>query len=443
MIKMLDVVGGTAGAGGVLGLESLFRPLVLVLAMGIALFVLVLGLADQRFLMGAGLLLYAAQMFNGAVVPVSANGYAALALVCVLLAGILRKRLPRFGVLVTGVFPAIYVYLALALLLLPRSVDMGESLKSIFLLVYLIVFCWCLLSAADGEDVRVVLRWTSGLVVAISMVLVIVMPSAAIGGYELDIVANRWRGLTQNPNALSTYAALFFLTAGTMTAAMVSLAPALVVMFGTASRAAALALGIVAGPQLLRGWGGTIKRLSVAVALVVAIPLLWTVLFSESTQPVDITNQNLVRTTNTRQKSWSGAVDAIQANPIGGLGPGNDFKSSEEGIPVSSSVLRPLVELGWPGLLPLGVVAFVGIRAARGRSSVFRTVFAFMIVHGIFEGWIFAGGSVFFAIFVLAASLMQRRSPFDGPWDRGSSGLARSEEVDDDDVGHLPVASLA
>jgi hypothetical protein len=283
MIKMLDVVGGTAGAGGVLGLESLFRPLVLVLAMGIALFVLVLGLADQRFLMGAGLLLYAAQMFNGAVVPVSANGYAALALVCVLLAGILRKRLPRFGVLVTGVFPAIYVYLALALLLLPRSVDMGESLKSIFLLVYLIVFCWCLLSAADGEDVRVVLRWTSGLVVAISMVLVIVMPSAAIGGYELDIVANRWRGLTQNPNALSTYAALFFLTAGTMTAAMVSLAPALVVMFGTASRAAALALGIVAGPQLLRGWGGTIKRLSVAVALVVAIPLLWTVLFSEST----------------------------------------------------------------------------------------------------------------------------------------------------------------
>lgn len=253
MIKMLDVVGGTAGAGGVLGLESLFRPLVLVLAMGIALFVLVLGLADQRFLMGAGLLLYAAQMFNGAVVPVSANGYAALALVCVLLAGILRKRLPRFGVLVTGVFPAIYVYLALALLLLPRSVDMGESLKSIFLLVYLIVFCWCLLSAADGEDVRVVLRWTSGLVVAISMVLVIVMPSAAIGGYELDIVANRWRGLTQNPNALSTYAALFFLTAGTMTAAMVSLAPALVVMFGTASRAAALALGIVAGPQLLRG----------------------------------------------------------------------------------------------------------------------------------------------------------------------------------------------
>jgi len=443
MIMMLSKLGGSIGAGGILGLESLFGPLVLVLGLGVALFVLVLGLADQRFLMGAGLLLYAAQMFNADVVPVSSNGYAALALLCVLLAGMLRQRLPRFGVLATGVFPAIYVYLALALVLLPRSVDMGESLKSIFLLVYLVAFCWCLLSAADSEEIRVVLRWTCGLVVAISMVLVVVDPGAAVGGYGMDQIADRWRGLTQNPNALSTYAALYFLTAGSMSSAVVSLGPVLVVMIGTASRAAALGLGIVAGPHMLRGWGGTIKRLLAAIALMVAIPLLWTVLFGESTQPVDNANQALVRTTNTRKASWTGAVDALQAHPIGGLGVGNDLKSSEDGIPVSSSVLRPLVELGWPGLLPLGVVAFVGIRAARGRSSVFRTIFAFMIIHGIFEGWIFAGGSVIFAIFVLVASLMQLMPTSGGPWHRASSATDTQEDQDEAGAGHLSVSSLA
>lgn len=410
------LAGAVAGAataaapawGGVLAAESLARPLTLLLVVGAGLLVVVLGLADQRFLLVGGFLLYTAQMFNSSIVPVLTNVYAVVALLLVLLMGMLRGRLPRFEWLRTGIFPATFVYLVVGFVLLGRSIDVGESLKSFLLLGYLIAFCWVVLSAASAEEIRSALRWTSGIVVAASLVLVVVMPSAAIGGYELEIVANRWRGLTQNPNALSTFAGIFFFTAASSMGALASLAPVVLVLAGTASRSVALALGVVAWPQLMRGQSVVVKRIAVAVAVAVALPVLYTVFFSENTAPVDISDQALVRTTNTREKSWSGAVDALNTHPIGGLGAGNDFRSSDEGIPVSSSVLRPLVELGYPGLIPLGLIALVGVRAARLQPSLFRSLFAFLVIHGIFEGWLFAGGSMLFVVFVLAASLMER-----------------------------------
>jgi hypothetical protein len=395
-------------SGGVLAAETLAKPLSLLLVVGAGLLVVVLGLADQRFLLVGGFLLYTAQMFNSSIVPVLTNVYAVVALMLVGLMGVLRGRLPRFEWLRTGVFPATFVYLLLGFVLLGRSVDIGESLRAFLSLGYLIAFCWIVLSAAGVEEIRSALRWTSGIVVGASLVLVVAMPSAAIGGYELEVVANRWRGITQNPNALSTFAGIFFFTAASTMGALASLVPTGLVLVGTASRSVALAMGVVAWPQVMRGRSRIARRIAVAVAVAVALPVLYTVFFSENTTPVSISDQALVRTTNTREESWSGAVDALREHPIGGLGPGNDFRSSDEGIPVSSSVLRPLVELGYPALIPLGLIALVGVRAARGRSSLFRSLFAFMVIHGIFEGWLFAGGSMLFVVFVLAASLMER-----------------------------------
>jgi hypothetical protein len=404
-------VAGVAGLdpmAGVLAMESLAQPLSLLFVVGAGFLVLVLGHADQRFLLVGGFLLYSAQMFNASIVPVYTNVYAVVALGMVFVVGAIRGRLPRFEVLRTGIFPATFVYLMVGVVLLSRSVDIGESTKSLVSLVYLILFCWCTLSAASSEEIRSALRWTTGIIIVASLVLVVAMPSAAIGGYELDVVANRWRGLTQNPNALSTFAGIFFFTAATTTGALFSLIPTLLILAGTASRSVALAMGVVAWPQIMQGRSRTARRIAIAVACIIALPLLYTVFFSENTAPVDISNQALVRTTNTREESWSGGFDALRANPIGGLGVGNDFRSSDDGIPVSSSVLRPLVELGYPALLPLAMIAMVGIRAARGPGSLFRTLFAFMVIHGLFEGWLFAGGSMLFAVFALAASLMER-----------------------------------
>lgn len=395
-------------SGGVLGLESLAGPLVALFAGGIALLLLILGLADQRILLVTGFLFYSAQMFNAAVLPQFTTLYALLAFVYVGLAAMIRGRMPRFKLLTTGIFPAILVWAALALLLMARSADVANTLSTVALVMYMVGFCWVVLSAADTEEIRWALRVCMGLIMVVSVVMVYVMPEAAIGGYELEIVANRWRGLTQNPNGLSTFTGIFVVLAVTPATAVRSMVPAVIILVGTASRSVALALGVVMGPQLLKGTSRAARRVVLALALLVAVPLVYSVLTAEETGPVDITNQSLIRTDNTRDKSWSGALDAIAANPIGGLGAGNDQLSTEEAIPVSSSILRPVTELGYPGLIPVVMVAFVGIRAALRGPTTFRTLFGFMVVHGIFEGWIFAGGSVLFVTFVLAATLMER-----------------------------------
>lgn len=404
--------------------EGITSHLPLVLVCGVGLLIVVLGLADQRFLLVSAFLLYSAQMFNSELIPMYTNVYAALALGLVVLVGALRGRLPRFDVLRTGIFPATIVYLILGVILLSSSADIAETNHAFLLIVYVVAFCWTTLSAAEPEEIRSALRWSTGIVLVASLVLVVVMPSVAIGGYELDIVANRWRGLTQNPNALSTFAGIFFFTAGSTVSALLSAGLALVILLGTASRSVALAMGVVWWPQVMRGRSRTARRIAVGVACLIAIPLLYSVFFSESTAPVDISNQALVRTTNTRQDSWSGAIDSLRANPIGGLGIGNDYLSDEAGIPVSSSVLRPLVELGYPALLPLGMILVVGVRAARGRSSLYRSLFAFMMIHGLFEGWLFAGGSMLFAVFVLSASLMQVQQREDAESEAGQPDSA-------------------
>ncbi len=399
----LDVVM----SGGVLGLESLAGPLVALFAVGIALLLLILGLADQRILLVTGFLFYSAQMFNAAVLPQFTMLYALLAFVYVGMAAMIRGRMPRFDLLTTGIFPAIFVWAALALLLMSRSADAANTLSTVALVIYLAGFCWVVLSAADAEEIRWALRVCMGLIMGVSVIMVYVMPEAAIGGYQLDIVANRWRGLTQNPNGLSTFTGIFVVLAVTPATAVRSLVPAVIILLGTASRSVALALGVVMGPQVLRGASRAAQRVVLILALLVAVPLVYSVLTAEDTGPVDISNQALIRTDNTRDKSWSGAIDAITANPIGGLGAGNDQLSTEEAIPVSSSVLRPVTELGYPGLIPVVMVAFVGIRAARRGPTPFRTLFGFMVIHGVFEGWIFAGGSMLFVVFVLAATLME------------------------------------
>jgi hypothetical protein len=396
----------TAPLFSVLAATSLESALVLGAIVGVGVLVLALGLYDVRFVLVGAMLMYASQLFGPDVLTPRPLVYAALALVLAGLCAVYRGRMPKFSVLATGIFPASFVYLALGIALLWASVDTGESITTVFSVLMALTFCWILLSACDPEEIRSAIRWTTGIVVVLSLIFVLVRPEVAIGAWGQDGLAQRWEGIMENPNALAGFTSVYFLAAPTLSAVMFALVPTVIMMLGTGTRSAALGLGVVAGPQILREQSRTVRRIVLGLAILVALPLLYSVFFSEGAQQVDITEGSLVRTTNTRAESWGTAVDSIGANLIGGVGLGNDGKLSEELTGVHSSLLRPMTELGLLALIPIGMILNVGLRAARAPMSPFRSVFGVLLIIAVFEGYVFAGGSFFYVLMILTGTLM-------------------------------------
>lgn len=373
------------------------------LAMGITFLLLIVALYDTRILAPLSLACYAAPLLNPAFV--SFPDLRVPAGLFVIYLAVLRSRLPRFSVLRGGMFPASFVYLFIALLVLSASLDVGNSMSKMMSTLLAIVYAWVLIGAAEPDEIRRAIRAITSVLVMVSIVLVVVDPSGAIE-------ADRWRGILENANTLGIVAAFYFLSA-TPRSSKFSLIPLAAVLLGSASRATAFGIGLVAGPQLLHGQSRVVRRFVAVVAILAAMPLLHAVFFSQSDSTGD---KALARTNNSRADFWEAAVDEIKERPITGRGPGN-----ETDLIVPSSVLRPMVEVGVLALVPIGMTVAVCFRVVRSPRGQMRSIFLFMFVNGIFEGWLFAGGSMFYVVFLLSAAVATGPESWSTPRDRDTA----------------------
>lgn len=307
----------------------------------------------------------------------------------------LRGRTPRFGVLNEGIFPAVGAFVLIGVMVIPMAADPGLSMNKLLGTTMTAAVAWILLCATETDEIRWALRWVSGIVVFLSIFFVFFDPSVAIAG-------GRWRGVTANANMLGIFAGIFFLT-GKSARSRWSLIPVAWVLFGSASRASTFALGLVAGPKFLENRSKWMRRGIAVVAIIVAIPIINAVFFSAGDATGGVVGDSSVsRTDNSRAEYWEEGMDLIRANPFTGVGPGSEPEL------LSSSVLSPLVEVGLLALIPLGLIVRTVFRRFPSEHSASRSIFLFLVVNGIFEMWLFAGGSIIYFVFAICAADPER-----------------------------------
>lgn len=392
-----------------------WNPRTLLGAVGV--FAVAVGTRHPRVLIVTALSCYAANLANPAVVTLPPVDLRIVGLGLVVYAAMLRGRLPRVRALRRGAFPATFAYLFFGAAFLGVAASFDEAQKGLLGTLFTLLFAWVLVGASTEDEIRRSLHLVTGVMVGLSLVLVAVDPGAAV-------VQGRWRGFTSNANSLGLVAGLFFLTSPRSQRLWAGGAVVLALL-GSASRAAAFSLGLVAGPRLIEGRSRRLRRGVTVMALIVAIPILHAVFFSgddNSGGGGTEVNNSLARTSNSRIDEWREGIDIVKAHPTTGVGVG-----SQPDL-VSSSVISPLVEIGLPALLPLGLIVVDAARKSRSKLTVFRPIYFYLFVNGIFEMWLFAGGSLIFLVFLVAA------------YDPGLHEGRRSEPDEDDDVTEGAVA---
>lgn len=384
-----------------------WNPPILFLSVGI--FIVCVGAIHTRLLVFGSLACYSLLMIDRAVLPIPA-------IVDVRLVGVgmtiylamLRQRLPRFSHLRRGAFPATLLYVFFGLALSPWSINSGLTWEALSQTMFAVIFVWVLVGAADEDELRSAVWTVAFLITSVSLVYV-------LAGGASGIANGRWKGITTNANTLGLYTAILF-TLARQRSRILTLPLVVTLLLGTASRASTFALGLVAGPRLLEGTSTWVRRTALALALIAAIPVVHSVFFSSADAAGSNTTPGLTRTKNSRADEWADGMRIVRENPATGVGAGNQPEL------VSSSVISPLTQLGLWALIPLGAVVAVAYRRIRSPESVFRPLFVLLCIHGIFEMWLFAGGSIFFVIFLIAA--------FD-PGLRPGADDAALEQVDD------------
>lgn len=363
----------------------------LVVALGF--FVVVVGSAVPRLLVFASLGCYSALMVNRSFIAIP--GIIDLRLLAVGLAFYLvlvRGRPPKLSALRKGAFPAALLFYVFGFVTVGTAVDRDAAWDALLAGVLCVLFVWLLVSAAEPDEIRSSIHGLSGLILIGSIVFVLVDPGSAK-------VHGRWAGLVTNANTLGVFSTLFLLTARPARA-LYSLPATVIGLIGSASRSSAFAGGLIAGPRVVERLGQRVRRIVLAVALVSAAPIVHAVFFSAGDATGSASGEHggsLTRTGNSRADFWAEGWDLFVAHPATGVGIGNEPSL------LSSSVLSPLVQVGAAGLIPLGMIAVLALRRAGTERTVYRPMFAFFLVHGIFEMWLFAGGSIIFAIFLIAA----------------------------------------
>lgn len=380
--------------------------LVAFLGVSAVLLLVALGLYDGRFLLAISILAYSLPLVTADLIPAQPNLYLGGAFGLMLLLGMTRASMPEFNLLKTGAFPATGAYLVIGVMLLGASADTGESITTAMSVVLAVVYTWLMLSVCTPDEIRSSFRIAAGLFVALSLFFVVFVPSVGIGSSNAAVEAGRWRGVMENPNGLGVMAVLLIMLSSRQTSSLRSLLLTAVVLVGSGSRSSALGLGVMIWPRIFARSSRVVRRTTLVIAVLIAVPLLYGVLFTDGAVQSD-DGTGVLRTKNTRAESWGYATTSIGSHLVGGLGMGNDvLASGDREMGVTSSVLRPMTELGLPALIPLGMVLALGVRFIRAPESPFRTVVAFMMIHGVFEGWLFAGGSVVFALFLAATALV-------------------------------------
>lgn len=363
------------------------------LAGSVAVFVIVVGAQAPKVLVIASLGCYSALTLNPSLFSVP--GVVDLRVVALGIAvylALVRGRPPKFSTLRHGAFPAALVFYGLGFVTIGTSQDMGVSSDSLFAGLLCVAFVWLIVSAADADEIRSSLHIVTGAVLLASFVYVFVDPSGAK-------VHGRWAGAVSNANTLGVYAALFFLSARPARA-LTSLPATIIGLIGSASRSSAFAVGLVVGPRMTSGFSPRLRRLAAIAGVIAALPVIHAVFFSQGDATGSSTGNHggsLTRTANSRGDFWVEGWRIFVDNIATGVGLGNEPRL------LSSSVISPIVQVGILGFVPLFMITALALRRPRGNSTVFRGMFVFFLIHGVFEMWLFAGGSVIFVGFLIAA----------------------------------------
>ncbi|MBX3315015.1 MAG: O-antigen ligase family protein [Actinobacteria bacterium] len=377
--------------GEVLLLAAPWTAIGLVIAFTV--FLVVVGVEVPQLLIATSFGCYVVQMLNPsfAVVP----GVIDLRLISVFIAGYLvlvRGRIPRVQTLRDGAFPASLVFFGIGFVTISTAMNIGVAFNALLAGLLCIVFVWFVVTAAEPDEIRSSIHIVSGLILIGSFVYVLVDPSAAK-------IHGRWAGLVSNANTLGAFSGIYFLSARP-SRSLWSLPATIIGLIGSASRSSAFAVGLVAGPRLAENLGKRMRRVALVAALIVAIPIIHSVFFSAGDATGSTNGQHggtLTRTGNTRIDQWTDGWHIFVDHIATGVGLGNEPHL------LSSSVLSPLVQVGLMGMVPLAMLVSLAVRRAKGPRTVFRPMLAFLFVHGIFEMWLFAGGSAFFALLLIVA----------------------------------------
>lgn len=225
------------------------------------------------------------------------------------------------------------------------------------------------------------------LVVAVSLVMLVLVPDDALLGERLQ-------GLASNPNSLGFYCAiliaiLLFGARSQLFICATGLA-SLYALTLTASRASLILVVL-----LLAGW--LALRRTAAGRLLAALALLgaW-LIYSVFPSLLVSDNSEILRTENSRELSWEYTQSVLRDRPFTGIGFGHEV------VEVASSPLRALVHGGyWGGLAVLAMYVVIVFYSwgAGGRTVAFGVA---VMVHSFFEGWLLSPVGPMFLLFIVA-----------------------------------------
>ncbi len=291
---------------------------------------------------------------------------------------------PRAGLTARRQAGCLLALLATGIASIAWSIDRFKTVQSCFTLVLAIVLLELSTTRLSAPRRRQCLRGFAMVVLPLSLIALAVPAVGFLGG--------RGRGILINPNGLALFVLLvlpLLLTRPGWPFAVGLLGMAEVGI--TASRAGALAVLVELLVLVLRSSGRRRNRL-VVVGLSV---LIAGVAFVAITGKTDTGGAKLARSNDSRSQQWGDGIKLFQQSPLVGLG----FGASP--TDVASSYIKVLVELGLLGVVVAGAtVGAAGSMIRRGDSVVAATV-AGALIDGVFEAWMFVGGSLFFIMFWL------------------------------------------
>jgi O-antigen ligase len=141
-------------------------------------------------------------------------------------------------------------------------------------------------------------------------------------------------------------------------------------------------------------WPRGLAPFVIAPASIAGLLLAFQAAIKES---ADTTAIAALRTGNSRQETWSEAIQLIRGRPVFGNGLGYD-----EIVDPASSVIKILLEGGLTLALISAIAIALHLRRVIAAEQTYMVVLFLMgITNALFESWLFSGGSAFMLTFWL------------------------------------------
>jgi hypothetical protein len=253
--------------------------------------------------------------------------------------------------------------------------------------------------AARTTALRVPYTVLRSSVVAVLVLTVAFSLLAGVGAPGEAVEQDRLRGVTANANTLGFFA---FLLGGVALvlpmrkrwrAVLLVLATSAIVW--SSSRASLLALALTAiialvGQKSVAGWLSALSAAAAAITLSLVRPDILPIFDS------------IGRTDNSRQVSFTSALDLFHSSPLIGVGAG------AEEFQIASSPFRAIAYAGVVGVAAI-LIIWVGLVQSTRKAPVAIAGFVMAsLVHSIFEGWLLSPISPLLLIFLLVLIMLVR-----------------------------------